>query len=71
MRAGSIAVSTARRNTMKPKRRNGKTSDKRSMKDLTPRRTVDVKAGAEITAPRDPSTGLPTGKRMHGAIRVV
>lgn len=25
----------------------------------------DVKGGTEIVSPRDPASGLPTGKRMH------
>jgi hypothetical protein len=39
--------------------------------DLPPKNTVDgskvadqVKGGADVVSPRDPATGLPTGKRL-------
>ncbi len=56
---------------MKPKRRERRTADKRSIKDLTLRKTAGVKRGADVTAPRDPSTALATGKRQYGPITSV
>ncbi len=56
---------------MKPKRRDGKTSDRRSIKDLTLRKIGGVKRGADVTAARDISTGQATGKRQHLPIRLV
>ena len=56
---------------MKPTRRDGKTANKRSIKDLTLRKTGGVKRGADVTAARDASTGLPTGKRQYGPITLV
>jgi hypothetical protein len=33
--------------------------------EVTPDEAKDVKGGAEIVSPRDPASGLPTGKRQH------
>ena len=38
---------------------------RRPAKNLSPRKTQDVKGG------RDAATGLPTGKRQHTAITIV
>ena len=36
--------------------------------DVEPREAEDVKGGQEIASPRDPASGLPTGKRQHKPI---
>ena len=33
--------------------------------DIDQREAEDVKGGHEIVSPRDPASGLPTGKRQH------
>jgi hypothetical protein len=33
--------------------------------EVQPEQAEDVKGGHEITSPRDPASGLPTGKRQH------
>ena len=33
--------------------------------EVTSEEAEDVKGGAEIVSPRDPASGLPTGKRQH------
>jgi hypothetical protein len=36
--------------------------------DVTAEEREDVKGGHAIISPRDPASGLPTGKRAHGWI---
>lgn len=33
--------------------------------EVAPEEAQDVKGGAEIVSPRDPASGLPTGKRQY------
>jgi hypothetical protein len=48
-------------------------TDERTSQDIedlevTPDEAQDVKGGAEIVSPRDPASGLPTGKRQHNPL---
>ena len=36
--------------------------------EVAPDEAADVKGGAEIISPRDPASGLPTGKRQHSPL---
>jgi hypothetical protein len=37
----------------------------KKLKPLTPAQLRNATGGHEIVSPRDPQSGLPTGKRMH------